>query len=108
MVPKRWANGVPQGVMAVGHAAFGVMRFSSTMKWLLPAAIVLCAGGEGVIAGSPFTIFDAINEAVHSNPAVAWISSRVASRNGNESSTTSTRTAAEETEEHIRVTFAQN
>jgi adhesin transport system outer membrane protein len=49
---------------------YGAMRFSSVLRWVLPAAVVLCAGGEGVIAGSPFTIFDAINEAVHSNPAV--------------------------------------
>jgi outer membrane protein, adhesin transport system len=46
------------------------MRFFSLLKWMLPAAILLCVGGKVVIAGSPFTIFDAINEAVRSNPAV--------------------------------------
>jgi adhesin transport system outer membrane protein len=32
--------------------------------------VILCAGGVSAIAGSGFTIFDAINEAVRSNPGV--------------------------------------
>src|ERR1700743_3787923 len=46
------------------------MKFSSVIRWMLPVAIVLGIGGRTVIAGSPFTICDAINEAVRSYPAV--------------------------------------
>jgi outer membrane protein, adhesin transport system len=46
------------------------MRFSPVIRWILPAALVFYSGGDGLFAGSPFTIFDAINEAVRSNPTV--------------------------------------
>ena len=46
------------------------MRIGSLIGLVLPVAIVLCAGGGAGIAGSPFSIFDAINEAVRSNPGV--------------------------------------
>jgi outer membrane protein, adhesin transport system len=54
----------------VAGAVVGAMNVGSVVRRLLPVAIILCAGGVSAIAGGPFTIFDAINEAVRSNPGV--------------------------------------
>jgi adhesin transport system outer membrane protein len=46
------------------------MRIGTLVRVLLPVAVVLCAGERAVNAGGAFTIFDAISEAVRSNPSV--------------------------------------
>jgi adhesin transport system outer membrane protein len=46
------------------------MRIGTLVGVLLPVAIVICAGERTVIAGGAFSIFDAISEAVRSNPGV--------------------------------------
>ena len=46
------------------------MSLGLVVRRLLPVALILCAGGVSAIAGSGFTIFDAIKEAVRSNPGV--------------------------------------
>src|SRR3984957_12090929 len=46
------------------------MHVGAVVRRILPVVVILCAGGVSAIAGSGFTIFDAINEAVRSNPGV--------------------------------------
>ena len=48
----------------------GAMKIASVVRRLLPVAVIFCVGAGSAVAGSGFTIFDAIKEAVRSNPGV--------------------------------------
>src|SRR5580704_4548776 len=64
-------TGVKRGaVRPMAARRVGAMKIASVVRRLLPMAVILCVGGGSAVAGSGFTIFDAIKEAVRSNPGV--------------------------------------
>src|ERR1700716_1995599 len=53
-----------------GRGGAGNMHFRSLLTKVLPAVALCCGGIGAVVASEAFTIIDAINQAVQTNPSV--------------------------------------